>query len=67
MLCYATIKVQKNYHLQQLSQGGDFLTFLWFFIPQSNILDRIDTVKVCRQINNQVTQLIASKIDSYVA
>ncbi|KAL7241133.1 hypothetical protein ACSBR2_006707 [Camellia fascicularis] len=67
MLGYAAIKGQKNYHLQQLTQGGDFLTLLWFFIPQSNILDRIDAVKVGRQINNQVTQLITSNIDSYVS
>lgn len=33
MLGYAAIKGQKNHHLEQLRQGGDFLTFLWFFIP----------------------------------
>lgn len=65
MLGYAAIKGQKNNHLEQLRQGGDFLTFLWFFIPQSNMLDTIDTVRVCRKINNQVTQLMTSNIDSY--
>ncbi|CAL5396029.1 unnamed protein product [Camellia sinensis] len=53
MLGFAAIKGDKNYHLQQLRQGGQFLTLLWFFIPQSNILDRIDAAKVGRQINNQ--------------
>ncbi|KAF5956872.1 hypothetical protein HYC85_004097 [Camellia sinensis] len=67
MLGFAAIKGDKNYHLQQLRQGGEFLTLLWFFIPQSNILDRIDAAKVGRQINNQVTQLTTSNIDNYVA
>lgn len=35
MLCYATSKGQRNEHFRQLSQGGEFLTFLWFFLPQS--------------------------------
>ncbi|KAL7241144.1 hypothetical protein ACSBR2_006718 [Camellia fascicularis] len=67
MLGFAAIKGDKNYHLQQLRQGGQLLTLLWFFIPQSNILDRIDATKVGRQINNQVTQLTTSNIDNYVA
>ncbi|XP_058215500.1 uncharacterized protein LOC131326662 [Rhododendron vialii] len=37
MLCYAASKGQRNEHLRQLSQGGEFLTFLWFFIPQSQM------------------------------
>ncbi|KAH7865524.1 hypothetical protein Vadar_007758 [Vaccinium darrowii] len=38
MLCYAASKGQTNEHLGQLSQGGEFLTFLWFFLPQSRML-----------------------------
>ncbi|KAH7862060.1 hypothetical protein Vadar_034247 [Vaccinium darrowii] len=34
MLCYAAIKCQKDIHLQQLRQGGELLTLLWFFLPQ---------------------------------
>ncbi|KAI8556428.1 hypothetical protein RHMOL_Rhmol05G0252600 [Rhododendron molle] len=37
MLCYAASKGQRNEHLRQLTQGGEFLTFLWFFIPQSQM------------------------------
>ncbi|KAH7866555.1 hypothetical protein Vadar_021921 [Vaccinium darrowii] len=39
MLCYAASKGQTNEHLGQLSQGGEFLTFLWFFLPQSRMLE----------------------------
>ncbi|KAI8556426.1 hypothetical protein RHMOL_Rhmol05G0252400 [Rhododendron molle] len=35
MLCYAMSKGQRNEHFRQLSQGGEFITFLWFFLPQS--------------------------------
>ncbi|KAF7143922.1 hypothetical protein RHSIM_Rhsim05G0197800 [Rhododendron simsii] len=38
MLCYAASKGQKNEHLQQLRQGGELLTFVWFFLPQSRTL-----------------------------
>ncbi|KAH7865094.1 hypothetical protein Vadar_002106 [Vaccinium darrowii] len=38
MLCDAASKGQTNEHLGQLSQGGEFLTFLWFFLPQSQML-----------------------------
>ncbi|KAH7865800.1 hypothetical protein Vadar_011341 [Vaccinium darrowii] len=38
MLCYAASQGQTNEHLGQLSQGGEFLTFLWFFLPQSRML-----------------------------
>ncbi|KAF7113517.1 hypothetical protein RHSIM_RhsimUnG0119300 [Rhododendron simsii] len=34
MLCHAASKGQRNEHFRQLSQGGEFLTFLWFFLPQ---------------------------------
>ncbi|KAH7866772.1 hypothetical protein Vadar_024742 [Vaccinium darrowii] len=39
MLCDAASKGQTNEHLGQLSQGGEFLTFLWFFLPQSQMLE----------------------------
>ncbi|KAG5550010.1 hypothetical protein RHGRI_015094 [Rhododendron griersonianum] len=38
MLCHAANKGQRNEHFRQLSQGGVFLTFLWFFLPQSKKL-----------------------------
>lgn len=38
MLCYAASKGKKNDHLQQLRQGGELLTFVWFFLPQSRAL-----------------------------
>ncbi|XP_058216980.1 uncharacterized protein LOC131327872 [Rhododendron vialii] len=38
MLCYAVSKGQRNEHFRQLRQGGEFLTFLWFFLPQSEKL-----------------------------
>ncbi|KAG5550013.1 hypothetical protein RHGRI_015097 [Rhododendron griersonianum] len=38
MLCHAASKGQRNEHFRQLSQGGEFLTFLWFFLPQSKKL-----------------------------
>ncbi|KAE9447883.1 hypothetical protein C3L33_20212, partial [Rhododendron williamsianum] len=40
MLCHAASKGQRNEHFRQLSQGGEFLTFLWFFLPQSKELLR---------------------------
>ncbi|KAH7865912.1 hypothetical protein Vadar_013015 [Vaccinium darrowii] len=39
MLCDAASKGETNEHLGQLSQGGEFLTFLWFFLPQSKMLE----------------------------
>ncbi|KAH7866442.1 hypothetical protein Vadar_020538 [Vaccinium darrowii] len=38
MLCNTAIKCHRYEHLRQLTQGGEFLTFLWFFIAQSRIL-----------------------------
>lgn len=38
MLCDTAIKCHRYEHLRQLTQGGEFLTFLWFFIPQYQIL-----------------------------
>ncbi|KAF7143224.1 hypothetical protein RHSIM_Rhsim05G0218800 [Rhododendron simsii] len=38
MLCNAASKGQKNEQFRQLSQGGEFLTFLWFFLPQSEMV-----------------------------
>ncbi|KAF7113522.1 hypothetical protein RHSIM_RhsimUnG0118300 [Rhododendron simsii] len=38
MLCNAASKGQRTEHLRQLSQGGEFLTFLWFFLPQSRVV-----------------------------
>ena len=35
MLCYAAISCPKNYHLQQLREGGELLNLVWFLIPQS--------------------------------
>ncbi|KAG5549998.1 hypothetical protein RHGRI_015084 [Rhododendron griersonianum] len=40
MLCNAASKGQRTEHLRQLSQGGEFLTFLWFFLPQSRVVRR---------------------------
>ncbi|KAF7113494.1 hypothetical protein RHSIM_RhsimUnG0119400 [Rhododendron simsii] len=34
MLCHAASKGHRNEHFRQLSQGGEFLTFLWFFLPR---------------------------------
>ncbi|KAI8556425.1 hypothetical protein RHMOL_Rhmol05G0252300 [Rhododendron molle] len=38
MLCHAASKGHINEHFRQLSQGGEFLTFLWFFLPHSKML-----------------------------
>ncbi|GMP36065.1 hypothetical protein CsSME_00008297 [Camellia sinensis var. sinensis] len=43
MLCYAAISGPKNYHLQQLREGGELLSLVWFLIPQSHIFCGVDT------------------------
>ncbi|XP_057512215.1 uncharacterized protein LOC130794345 isoform X1 [Actinidia eriantha] len=45
-LFYLAINGSKINHLQQLRQGGELLTLLWFAIPQSDIVDGIDIVKI---------------------
>ncbi|KAH7867067.1 hypothetical protein Vadar_028505 [Vaccinium darrowii] len=42
ILCTAASKGHRNEHLQQLSQGYEFITFLWFFLPQSRILSDVN-------------------------
>ncbi|KAH7833495.1 hypothetical protein Vadar_006891 [Vaccinium darrowii] len=63
MLCYAASKGRKNDHLQQLRQGGELITFVWFFLPQSRTLGlnpelmgpRLDKWNVIPQEIHQVT------------
>ncbi|PSR85150.1 Intraflagellar transport protein [Actinidia chinensis var. chinensis] len=50
-LCYAAIKGQKNDHLQQLRQGGELLTLLWFFIPQCDTLSGVNITIIDRELN----------------
>ncbi|GFZ10715.1 transmembrane protein, putative [Actinidia rufa] len=54
MLCYAAITGSKtNNHLQQLRQGGELLTLLMFFIPQSDILPGVNLFGITRKLNKQ--------------
>ncbi|GMP36069.1 hypothetical protein CsSME_00008301 [Camellia sinensis var. sinensis] len=46
MLCYAAISGPKNYHLQQLREGGELLNLVWFLIPQSHIFDVVNTFRL---------------------
>ncbi|KAI8017291.1 hypothetical protein LOK49_LG04G00603 [Camellia lanceoleosa] len=56
MLCYAAISCPKNYHLQELREGGELLNLVWFLIPQYNIFDRVNTFR----LNNFFNQCFQS-------
>ncbi|XAR69107.1 hypothetical protein NMG60_11000576 [Bertholletia excelsa] len=55
MLYYAAMKGKKDEHIERLREGGELLTLIWMYLPESTILPGVDITRITAALNSQVT------------